>query len=272
MNRMRIMLEAAIDGSFKEQYYDETKLSALENRMARYLLECSVTSIRHQQEKDRIKELISDISHQTKTPIANILLYAELLSEQNHSNEENVCIKALSEQADKLNFLIQTLVKLSRLETGIITVSPVKESIRELINTVIEQIKPKAEEKEITIVTDDVDDAFAMFDLKWTMEALYNIVDNAVKYTEKHKSITIKTQVYELFLRIDIIDEGFGIAKEEQNKIFSRFYRSPKVSQIEGIGIGLYLSREIITQEGGYIKVSSDGCHGSIFSVFLPLE
>ncbi len=263
------MLDAAIDDSFVEGVFDESALSAVEAKLARYLSICAVSSKNLLTEKDKIKGLISDISHQTKTPIANILLYSQLLSEHELPVDCMVCVKALSAQAEKLNFLISALVKTSRLETGIITVSPQQEAVQRLLDDARKQIMPKAEAKGISVAVEDTE-LSACFDLKWTTEAVYNIIDNAVKYTESGGSITIKAIPYELFCRIDITDNGIGIAEHEQSKIFTRFYRSADVSNQEGVGIGLFLAREILAAEGGYIKVSSVLGRGSTFSVFLP--
>lgn len=265
------MLDTAIDGSFIEGTFDETALSAVEAKLARYLSICAVSSKNLLAEKDKIKGLISDISHQTKTPIANILLYSQLLSEHELPEDCTVCVKALSAQAEKLNFLINALVKTSRLETGIITVAPKKESIQRLLDEVRKQIISKAEAKGISVVMEDTEIS-GYFDLKWTTEAVYNIIENAVKYTGNYGSITVKALPYELFCRIDITDNGIGIAEDEQSKIFTRFYRAAAVSDQEGVGIGLFLAREIVTAEGGYIKVASRPGSGSIFSVFLPRE
>ncbi|MBQ1608008.1 MAG: sensor histidine kinase, partial [Lachnospiraceae bacterium] len=111
-------------------------------------------------------------------------------------------------------------------------------------------------------------DASARMDEKWTMEAISNIVDNAIKYTNEGY-VHINTQPYELFTRIDISDTGIGIPEVEQAQVFGRFYRSARNKHTEGVGIGLFLAREIISQEGGYIKLSSDET-GTTFSVFLP--
>ena len=110
----------------------------------------------------------------------------------------------------------------------------------------------------------------ACFDVKWTTEAIENIVDNAIKYTPEGGDITLAVTSYELFLRIDIADTGIGIAESEYADIFKRFYRSQAVNTIEGVGIGLYLARQIITGQGGYIKVTSTLGQGTTFSVFLP--
>jgi signal transduction histidine kinase len=263
------MVDTAIDGSFAEDVFDESALSAVEAKLARYLSICTVSSKNMLSEKDKIKGLISDISHQTKTPIANILLYSQLLSEHELPEDCTICVKALSAQAEKLNFLISALVKMSRLETGIITVSPKQEAVQRLLGEVREQIMPKADTKGISVIMEDTG-IKACFDLKWTTEAVYNIVDNAIKYTGSGGSIIVKAIPYEMFCRIDITDNGIGIADDEQNKIFTRFYRSGAVSKQEGVGIGLFLAREILAAEGGYIKVSSMLGSGSVFSVFLP--
>ncbi|QNR66859.1 HAMP domain-containing histidine kinase [Paenibacillus peoriae] len=271
MKTIQEMIDTAIDGNFSEHVFDESVLSAVETKLARFLSICTVSSKNLLAEKNKINELISDISHQTKTPVANILLYSQLLSEYELSQDAFTCVKALSAQAEKLNFLIHALVKTSRLETGIITVSPRRESVQKLLDAALEQIIPKAETKGISVVMEDTV-IHAYFDLKWTSEAVYNIMDNAIKYTETGGNMNIKVMAYDLFCRIDIIDNGIGIAEEEQGKIFTRFYRSPTVNSQEGVGIGLFLAREIIAAEGGYIKVRSRYGSGSTFSIFLSMD
>lgn len=269
IEKLSKMIDSAINSNYTESTFDESTLSALENKLSRYLSECSVSSKNLLVEKDKIKTLISDISHQTKTPIANILLYVQLLEEHELDEECRICVKELSAQAEKLSFLIGALVKTSRLETGIISVQPKPESLQQLINAVVEQIRLKAQAKNITLLVQSIADT-TNFDFKWTTEALYNIVDNAVKYTPEGGHIKIKAASYELFYRIDITDDGIGISENERSKIFLRFYRSQAVRDQEGVGIGLFLAREILSAQGGYIKVKSELGKGSIFSVFLP--
>ena len=266
--RLQQMLDEAVAGTFAEHSFDETMLSALESRMADYLSASVTTAMQLQKEKDTIKELISDISHQTKTPIANILLYGQLLQEQPLPAESRQCVAALQGQADKLNFLIASLVKLSRLETGILTVQPSLQSLQPLLQEITQQYTAKAEARGICLTVQDTDEQ-AVFDLKWTTEALGNVVDNAIKYTQPGGTVRITVTMYELFCRIDVADTGIGIAEEEQACIFSRFYRSPQVAQQDGVGIGLHLARQILSDQGGYIKVSSAPGKGSVFSLFL---
>lgn len=265
------MLNSVKNGNFTEDRFDESMLSAIETKFKHYISSCEVSSQNLNTEKEKIKELISDISHQTKTPIANILLYSQLLKEQDISDENKVYVEELSVQADKLNFLIHALIKTSRLETGVVSLAPKRSEISKMLTNIERQILVKAQHKNIDINIKQTAET-AVFDEKWTTEALYNIVDNAVKYTEKDGRIEVSISKYQFFCRIDIRDNGIGIAEDEQSKIFSRFYRSQAVKQEEGIGIGLFLAREIIHSQGGYIKLDSDLNKGSTFSVFLPIQ
>lgn len=271
LDRMDQMIDNAIEGKNTETQFDETKMSALETKLHRYLVMTENSNRKLTDEKGKINEMISDISHQTKTPIANILLYSQLLEESNLPETEREYVRALVAQAEKLSFLIDALVKGSRLETGIISVSPKLQPLAPMIQNLLKKIMPKARNKNICVSAADTD-LQAVFDLKWTEEAIYNILDNAVKYTPIGDAVSIKVMAYQFFCRVDIEDNGIGICEDEITKIFARFYRSANVSDLDGVGIGLYLAREIISAEKGYIKVSSKVGKGSVFSVFLPMN
>lgn len=268
MNTIEQMLDAALEGSYAESHFDESRLSALETKFSDYLSSCTLSAQNVTVEKDKIKQMISDISHQTKTPIANLMLYSELLSEEELPPQMRSNVEAIRQQSEKLRFLIDSLVKLSRLENGILTLSPHPQPLQPLLDEIAAQYTRKADEKGLTLTVLPTA-AAADFDGKWTAEALGNLVDNAIKYTESG-SICVGVQLYELFARVDVTDTGIGIAEAEQPKIFSRFYRSQAVCEEEGVGIGLYLARKIISDQGGYIKLHSEVGIGSTFSVFLP--
>lgn len=270
LNTLEKMLDSAMDGSFSEDTFDESRLSRLETRFAHHLSASAISARKTAEEKDKIKTLIADISHQTKTPIANLLLYIELLEEEELSDSARSNVNALHNQTNKLRFLIDSLVKLSRLENGILSLSQKKEAIQPLLQNICEQYLPNAAAKGLTLHIPKTDSC-AVFDAKWTAEALGNIVDNAIKYTQKG-GITISVTEYEMFARIDIADTGIGIPEEEFSKIFSRFFRSENVKNSDGVGIGLFLARKIINEESGYIKVTSHFGQGSCFSVFLPKD
>ncbi len=263
------MLDEAIRGTFSQADYDESLLSAVETRLAEYL-DASVVSTRNlQEEKDKIKTLIGDISHQTKTPIANILLYAQLLGEQSLPPSAAAKAAALERQAEKLKTLIEALVKTSRLETGILEFHPVKGPLAPMLEEAVLQLRPKAMEKGVSLTLHPTQEE-ARFDPKWTAEALCNLLDNSVKYTPAGGEIRVKVTAYEIFCRIDVTDTGIGLAEEEQAKVFRRFYRGAEAREVEGVGIGLYLVRQIAAGQGGYVKVVSSPGEGSTFSIFLP--
>lgn len=274
MNKLDNMLELAMNGKFTETTYDETLLSAIESKMNNYLSSSEISSKNIEIEKEKVKSLISDISHQTKTPISNILLYSEILLENNEFKETTKKnIIQICNQGEKLNFLISSLINASRLENNIINITKSKNNVNDLIGIVVNQLRTKAEAKNIKILIDgDIESKKASFDMKWTTEALHNIIENSIKYTPQNGYIQIAAIPYEFFYRIDIKDNGIGIEEYEINDIFKRFYRSKSVSQYEGVGIGLFLTREIIYAQGGYIKVNSTVGKGTIFSVFIPIE
>ena len=269
LKRLDTMLEKAITRGFTEEDYDESLLSAVESKLARYLASSTVSARNLQAEKDKIKTLIADVSHQTKTPLSNVLLYAQLLSEQPLPEENRACVIALEGQAVKLQSLIEALVKTSRLESGVLALHPQPASLAPMLEEAVAQFAPKAAEKKITLTLAS-SEGDGVFDSKWTAEAVCNLLDNAVKYTPAGGTVTVQTHCYELFCRIDVSDTGPGIPEEEQAKVFQRFYRSPANHQAQGVGIGLYLARQISEGQGGYIKVFSKPGKGAKFSLYLP--
>ena len=269
LERLDNKLNEAIDGRFRETHFDESAESSIEAKMGRFLSASLLSERQIEKERDQIKTLISDISHQTKTPVANLTLYADLLQEQPLTEEGRTVAEALSGQVEKLRFLIDALVKLSRLETGILQVRPHPQPVQSLIWASASQIAPKAAQKGVSFTAEETD-AVAAFDLKWTGEALYNLIDNAVKYTPPGGRVTLSVIAYEMFCRIDVTDTGRGIPEDEQAKVFGRFYRGREAEGEEGVGIGLFLAREIVTAQGGYLKLRSEVGGGTQFSMFLP--
>lgn len=275
MKSLDEMLEEAIDGKFTEKEIDESMLSSFENKMAKYLSQSAISAQNIAEEKKELKSLISDISHQTKTPLSNIILYSELLEgerEWNDVSRENLML--LQEQTKKLEFLIRALVKMSRLETGILKLTPKKQPIANLISEVEKEYIGLAGEKGIYIKIEEecANNKYgkiAVFDYRWTLEALGNVVQNAVKYTNEG-GIHLRIVPYEIYTCIEVEDTGIGIEQEEITKVFSRFYRGSNVNDESGVGIGLYLARKILSEENGYIKVTSKKGEGSKFGLYLP--
>lgn len=274
MGRMMHMLDEAANGTFTVSQIDESMLSSLEFKLSHYIHATETSTKKLAQEKEIIKSLISDISHQTKTPIASLLLYCELLKEQDLDKEAASYVDALYAQTHKLHFLVSSLIKMSRLESGTIRLAPEHAEVMPLLAKAHGQFERKAMDKGIafTVIPPEPGQTpKAFYDEKWMLEALGNIIDNAIKYT-KSGAITLKATSFSFFCRIEVTDTGIGIAEEEQAQVFTRFYRSKDVSSEDGIGIGLSLAREIITQGGGYIKLTSAPGKGSAFAIFLPME
>lgn len=271
--QMNVMLDEAIKGDFQERLYDESQMSKVAVKLKRFLSSSLLSRNNTLKEKETINALISDISHQTKTPITNILLYSQLLSEdQQLKTDSRNILELIKKQSEKLDFLFQVMVKTSRLETGIITLNPTRGLLNAVALTALEEVRGKAEHKNILLKVQIEGEYYASFDLKWTVEAVYNILDNAVKYSNEDGTITLSMREYEMFVRLDITDTGLGIPEEELNKVFQRFYRGREAAQQEGVGIGLYLVRKILMEEGGYIKVASKWKEGTTFSLFFSKQ
>lgn len=221
-------------------------------------------------EKQLMKELVSDISHQTRTPIANMRLYLEFLQEEELSEKGREFLDHLEGQTEKLDFLLESMVKMSRLETGIIQIHRQQAGLYETIAGAVGEIVPAAAGKQIRLSVDCEEGIRVSHDRKWTEEAVFNVLDNAVKYTEPGGRIHVRVKCQEVFTKISVQDTGKGIAKERQAEIFTRFYREPEVHEQSGIGIGLYLARKILELQDGYIEVRSQAGEGAEFSLYLP--
>lgn len=302
IERIEEMLDSAMDGTFCENDYDESKLSRLESKWKKYLYSSQLAKNQLDETKSNLESLIADISHQTKTPMSNLKLYSELLSEKINNMpgataEERKLLSQIIAQTEKLDFLIMSLTKMSRLESNIIEVKPVNADVYSFVKDVTDSMRFVANKKGITLLSDgkgkqyDTSDNAAdivedkgktkdnsdkknesynaLFDTKWTREALSNIIDNAVKYSPDNSTITVSVIPYEMYVAISVRDEGKGIEEGEIAKIFDRFYRSDENSDTEGVGLGLYLAREILKRENGYIKVKSKKGNGSEFIIYL---
>ena len=261
-------LDRAIGGTIQENTYDESIESAVTQRLNQLVEMSRLNCDQADKERNLVKALISDISHQVRTPLTNIMLYAGLLEEQELSENAGEMASRIHRQADKLDFFMKELVRSSYLETDMITVHVEKSSVDELIARACQAVEMQALKKEIVIEAAPSSEQ-AFFDMKWTVEALVNLLDNAVKYSPVGSVVRICAVPYESFLCIRVKDEGIGIREEEQGMIFRRFYRSPSVSGEKGLGIGLYLVREIIKKQAGYVKVKAEPGVGAEFFVYL---
>ena len=216
--------------------------------------------------------MISDISHQTRTPVANIKLYLELLGDEELSQNGQEFLEKIQGQMEKIDFLMQSMVKMSRIETGILQIHKEDKNLYETIRHAVASVVPEAAQKRIALYVDCEEEMFLRHDSKWTEEAVYNVLDNALKYTESGGKIHIQTERQEFFVKLSISDTGKGIAPERQAEIFTRFYREPEVHDKPGVGIGLYLARTIMELQKGYIEVQSEVGEGASFQLYFPVS
>lgn len=248
---------------------EDTLTARLQHQLLKLRNLLTAQNQRLAQEKEQIKTLISDISHQIKTPVAAANTFGQLLDDKELSDEERgEYLAALQTSLEKLTFLTDSLIKMSRLESGIIRLNPAQNSLNAIVLQAVKTVYAKAREKKITITFDCRQNFEALLDFNWTAEAIANVLDNAVKYTPSGGIVGLNITEYPSYLRLDISDNGIGIPEEEQPRIFGRFYRGKQAAGIDGVGLGLYLTRDIVSKQYGYIKVLSDN-GGSTFSIFF---
>ena len=249
----------------------ETTLARICHRLSRLYQIMQENRRKVDEERQELQSLISDISHQVKTPVSNLKMAADTLLEKPVSEAERIdFIRGIRSQTDKLDFLFQALVKTSRLETGVIQLEKKPGRLFDTVAQAMSGIVYAAEKKKIVVSVDCPEDLTVSHDSKWTSEALFNLLDNAVKYTPAGGKIAVSVVLWEMYVEIKVTDTGKGISESNQAAIFRRFYREEEVHDQQGVGIGLYLAREIVTRQGGYIKVVSEPGKGSEFSIMLP--
>ena len=251
--------------------YDESLDSAISERLNRIMEIACMQKETAEEERDIIKSLITNINHQIKTPLANITLYTGLIKEQISDEKTTRLANKIENNADKLNFFMKQLLKSSYAEQELISVSPKIVDLDTVMKKSCQSIELDAMKKEIQIIS-EYHNCKIYADLKWTEEVFTNILENAIKYSPSGASVIVKSTLYESFVCVQIIDSGIGIPEQEQGKIFQRFYRGSNVTDKQGFGIGLYLAREVLRKQQGYIKVKSTMNRGTTIEVFLLRE
>lgn len=265
------MLDAVLTRQpIKHSDLEEGKLSALAGKAKRIQEHLLLEIEQANQEKEQVKQLIANMSHQLKTPLANVMMYEELLGSQKPSpGQQARFLEKMHTQTVKIDWILQSLFKMAKLEQDAIdfeiTPLPVHDTLMDALNT----IYAKAEQKQIQIELETGKNPILMHNRKWTAEVFANLLENAVKYTDTGGKIRIAIQSLEMYTQISFSDTGIGIDPSEYQAIFRRFYRCRQAENIEGSGIGLYLSKMILEKEFGYLTVESQPGKGSRFTVFL---
>lgn len=265
MRELSDYIDKALKGKLEITEFDEKELSKIKSKLIKFLYSNQVKEKKINTEKNKTKDLIADISHQTKTPITNLSLYISLLED----NPKDEYIEIIKYELNKLKFLIQTLVKSSRLESDIISLQKNRANLKELVKDVLREFKVTLDEKNISINLKDEDLIFDL-DARWLKEAIHNLIDNAIKYSPNGSTINIRVYKSYLNYNLDIENECEDLSEETLPKIFERFYRGRNSVYKDGLGLGLFIAREIIEKHGGNIRASLDE-NRIKFSVDFPL-
>lgn len=274
-NKLNHVINLMIKDEFKpaDLIYNETFYSQTTRHLYQLYHVLQTTKKEVKSEKIELQELITDISHQIKTPMTTLkLAEAAMIQVINRPDELLDLIHTNSTHLNKLYFLLSSLITASRLETGTITLSPRLVNVGDTILIALENIIMAAAAKEISMSFEYTDTYYAYHDSKWTAEAIYNILDNAIKYSKAGDTVYVELSEIDIYVIISVSDTGIGISESEIPKIFQRFFRSETVKEVPGVGIGLYLSRDIITRQHGFINVSSTVDQGSTFTIYLPIQ
>ena len=257
---VELSLEAAVD----------SRLSKLTHKAVKIIQVNAMDISQTKQEKEIIQSFISDMSHQMKTPLSGVAMYTDLLLEGRITEaEQQEFLLRIKMGTDKLQWMMDSLVKMSRLEIGAIELFPVPTVIKQTISDSISTVYGAASKKNISIQTAYFEDASLLHDRKWTSEAITNILENAIKYSPAGGEINISVETLPIYTKISITDYGIGIAPDEWNSIFKRFYRGRNAKDVDGVGLGLYLASLISQKQAGYILVDSKLGQHTTFSMFL---
>ena len=251
---------------FKMDEINEEDLSLLKNEIYKTTIMLNEISEISKKDKKELEESLEDISHQLKTPLTSILIMIDTLldDEDMDQNTGEDFLRNMKREVMNINFLVKSILKLSRLDTNTVKFISKKESVKEIINEAILNVSLLSDLKNVKIET-NLSDSFINCDYKWQIEALTNILKNSVEHSYENNKVLIESSENNAYVKITIKDFGTGIAKEDINHIFERFYKG-KDSDYDSIGIGLALSKSIIEKQNGKISVESSE-NGTTFTI-----
>lgn len=258
MEELSEALESLINGSDPglEGLNDDTLPSKVKNQIQRLGDKMRGQEQALQKEREEIKGLIADTAHQLRTPLANMESYLTLLQNgAGDAKDQEFCIQAIQESEERIRFLTEGFIRMARLENGIIQIRKVTGKLQETILACILQVRAAAEEKNITVRLEMDEELEVSHDPRWLGEAVYNLLDNSVKYSPEQSEIVVTAEKNEMFVRIEVRDQGIGIDEGEESLVFRRFYRGNRATGSQGFGLGLYLAREIVMRHGGFMKL-----------------
>lgn len=245
---------------------DEGELSRLQNELYKITVMLRESSELAGQQKKALADSVSDISHQLKTPLTSCLVLLDNLSESENMTEETRrrFLSEITGQLTSVSWLVQVLLKLSRLDAGVVELKEEEVSVSALIRSAVEKVGLLAEWKQIDIQVMGEEEPCIKGDRHWLEEALVNLIKNAIEHSPEDSEIRIQVEDNQVYTCIHVRDFGSGISYEDQKHIFERFYRSADAGE-DSVGIGLALAQEIMKRQNGYLTVESEPGQGTVF-------
>lgn len=260
---------AIMDGNIsvhidEEREGDFSRLAVAFNSMGSIIRE-NITQL--EKEKEFLADILSDISHQLKTPIASMMIYNDILSQGNLAPEKQAeFLENNLKQLERMSFLIKSLLKLAKLDAGAIVLSLDKKDIKVTLNEAIVFLESQARESGVKINVEG-EPAIVSHDVMWLGEAFTNLIKNAIEHTSEGGLVTVQIEDKPMFIKVWVKDDGVGIDEKDLPHIFKRFYKAGGKKNSDSVGIGLAIAKSIIEQHGGMITVESLIGEGTKFEV-----
>ncbi len=273
MQQVDDCIQSLIDGSPIQRFSagEESLLGKFQMQIMKLYQILNSSRENEERQRKEMSSLIADLVHQINTPLTNIQIYSGFLMQDHAAKEEKAKLcEIINSQIEKLGWFADGFTKTARLEEDMRKLQPRQQKILPMILSAIDEISVQAEACGDEICLLGEQGIVAYFDQRWTEEAVFNLLDNAVKYGEEGSKICVKMTAYEIYVRIDVVNYGKPLPKEEYARVFDRYYRGENAACIkEGVGLGLYLVGQIVAGQGGYVKVGNFEGKGNVFSIFL---
>lgn len=263
-------LEQLSRGNYRlelEENQDD-ELGGLRNEIYRITVQLKESAALEQHRRQALSNSVANISHQLKTPMTSMTILLDNLTENEDMDEvtRHHFLSEVRRQLAGMTWLIAVMLKLSRLEAGVVELERVPVQAQRLVEKCFDRLQSTAEWGEIRLEGELQPGASLTVDENWTVEALCNIVKNAIEHSPAGSSVQVLTAENEVYTEIRVTDSGTGISQEEREKLFQRFYRGSDAAQ-DSIGIGLALAKEVVEQQHGHIQVESQEGKGTVFSL-----
>lgn len=270
IEELRLYMERLSRGVYSlelEENMDD-ELSGLRNEVYRLTVQLRESAALEQRRRQALADSVANISHQLKTPMTSMTILLDNLAQNEEMDQitRHRFLSEVSRQLTGMSWLIATMLKLSRLEAGVVDLQRTQTEARRLVEKCVSRLQTAAEWREVRMDVALQPEAALYVDENWTVEALCNIVKNAIEHSPAGGTVRIFVAGNEIYTEIRVADEGIGISGEEREKLFQRFYRGSNAAQ-DSIGIGLALAKEVVEQQHGHVQVESREGEGTVFSL-----